>query len=243
MIFPRFSLIFDNVPPNNVGTNNKTAIKCIIFVYFVHPYIYNIFAKPTRNTHIRQIIHTTPILLILDYIIYTIFIEDLKTNMKLIITILLSLIGISSAFAQSPKFYLKKVENKIQIGQLAGNRNLEFGVTNIFEELLSENYTLVPKAESADYTVQAEIVFLDVEQSNVSVGLLHQDKQSVVISMTGKLLKGEKTIKKAVATEKSSEVSMSTLVISEAGGFNQQSLSNALKKAAVSLTTKLLDKI
>lgn len=163
--------------------------------------------------------------------------------MKLIITILFSLIGISSAFAQSPKFYLKKVENKIQIGQLAGNRNLEFGVTNIFEELLSENYTLVPKAESADYTVQAEIVFLDVEQSNVSVGLLHQDKQSVVISMTGKLLKGEKTIKKAVATEKSSEVSMSTLVISEAGGFNQQSLSNALKKAAVSLTTKLLDKI
>lgn len=163
--------------------------------------------------------------------------------MKLIITILFLLTGTLVSFGQSPKFYLKKVENKIQIGQLAGNRNLEFGVTNIFEELLSENYTLVPKAELADYIVQTEIVFLDVEQANVSIGLLHQDKQSVVISMTGKLLKGEKTIKKAVATEKSSEVSMSTLVISEAGGFNQQSLSNALKKAAVSLTTKLLDKI
>lgn len=163
--------------------------------------------------------------------------------MKLIITILLFLTGTLVSFGQSPKFHLKKVENKIQIGQLAGNRNLEFGVTNIFEELLSENYTLVPKAELADYIVQTEIVFLDVEQANVSIGLLHQDKQSVVISMTGKLLKGEKTIKKAVATEKSSEVSMSTLVISEAGGFNQQSLSNALKKAAVSLTTKLLDKI
>jgi hypothetical protein len=36
---------------------------------------------------------------------------------------------------------------------------------------------------------------------------------------------------------------MSTLVISEAGGFNQTSLSNALKKASVSLTTKLLDKL
>lgn len=163
--------------------------------------------------------------------------------MKLIITILLLLTGPLASYAQSPKFYLKKVENKIQIGQLAGNRNLEFGVTNIFEELLSENYTLVPKVELADYVVQTEIVFLDVEQANMSIGLLHQDKQSVVISMTGKLLKGEKTIKKAVATEKSSEVSMSTLVISEAGGFNQQSLSNALKKAAVSLTTKLLDKI
>ena len=163
--------------------------------------------------------------------------------MKLIITILLFLTGTLFSYGQSPKFYLKKVENKIQIGQLAGNRNLEFGVTNIFEELLSENYTLVPKAESADYILQAEIVFLDVEQANMSIGLLHQDKQSVVISMTGKLLKGEKTVKKAVATEKSSEVSMSTLVISEAGGFNQQSLSNALKKAAVSLTTKLLDKI
>jgi hypothetical protein len=77
----------------------------------------------------------------------------------------------------------------------------------------------------------------------MSIGIMHQDKQSVIISMVGKLLKGGKLVKAKTATEKSSEISMSTLVISEAGGFNQTSLSNALKKASVSLTTKLLDKI
>lgn len=161
-----------------------------------------------------------------------------------IISLILGFLAVSlTGYAETPKIYLHNVENKIQIGKLAGNRNLAFGVKNIVEELLSENYTLVPKAEDADYSVQVDIVFLDVEQANVSIGIMHQDKQSVVISMVGKLIRDGKAIKVKAATEKSSEISMSTLVISEAGGFNQTSLSNALKKASVSLTTKLLDKI
>ena len=169
--------------------------------------------------------------------------EEQVLKMKKLIIILFLLMGITPIFAQSPKLFLHNVENKIQIGKLAGNRNLAFGVKNIVEELLSENYSLVPTKDAADYSVQVDIVFLDVESSNVSIGIMHQDKQSVVISMIGKLLKGDKVVKTKTATEKSSEVSMSTLVISEAGGFNQTSLSNALKKASVSLTTKLFDKI
>ena len=149
-----------------------------------------------------------------------------------------------AGWAQTPKkIYIENVGNKIQIGKLAGNRNLTFGVKNILDESLSDKYDLVPSAESADYTLQVDIVFLDVESSNMSIGILHQDEQAVVISMAGRLLKGDKVIKQKTATEKSSEISMSTLVISEAGGFNQTSLSNALKKASVSLTTKLFDKI
>jgi uncharacterized lipoprotein YajG len=169
--------------------------------------------------------------------------EEQVLKMKKLITILMLVMISFISQAQSPKLFLHNVENKIQIGKLAGNRNLAFGVKNIVEELLSENYSLVPTKDAADYSVQVDIVFLDVEQANVSIGIMHQDKQSVVISMVGKLLKGDKVIKTKTATEKSSEVSMSTLVISEAGGFNQTSLSNALKKASVSLTTKLLDKI
>ena len=30
--------------------------------------------------------------------------------------------------------FVEKVENKVQIGALAGNRNLEFGLKNILEE-------------------------------------------------------------------------------------------------------------
>jgi len=146
-----------------------------------------------------------------------------------------------SSFSQDEKIFVADVENKIQIGKLAGDRNLAFGVKNIIEEIISDEYYLVDNPEMADYSIEVDMVFLDVETSNVSIAILHQDKQSVVMSMVGRLKKGKKIVKKATATEKSSEVSMSTLVISEAGGFNQTSLSNALKKASVSLITKLLD--
>ena len=163
--------------------------------------------------------------------------------MKHIFFFTLMLVSLAG-WAQTPKkIYIENVGNKIQIGKLAGNRNLAFGVKNILDESLSDKYDLVPSADNADYTLQVDIVFLDVESSNMSIGILHQDEQAVVISMVGRLLKGDKVIKQKTATEKSSEISMSTLVISEAGGFNQTSLSNALKKASVSLTTKLFDKI
>jgi len=163
--------------------------------------------------------------------------------MKYIFFFTLMLVSLAG-WAQTPKkIYIENVGNKIQIGKLAGNRNLAFGVKNILDESLSDKYDLVPSADNADYTLQVDIVFLDVESSNMSIGILHQDEQAVVISMAGRLLKGNKVIKQKTATEKSSEISMSTLVISEAGGFNQTSLSNALKKASVSLTTKLFDKI
>jgi hypothetical protein len=42
--------------------------------------------------------------------------------------------------------------------------------------------------------------------------------------------------------ESSSEISMSTLIVDQGGKFNQTSLSNALKKAADKLITKLFEK-
>ena len=47
--------------------------------------------------------------------------------------------------------------------------------------------------------------------------------------------------KEVIVEESSSEVSMSTLIIDEGGGFNQTSLSNALKKGCGKLVTKLLE--
>lgn len=162
--------------------------------------------------------------------------------MKAFILLIFTFLMMASV-SDEKSIYIDKVDNKIQVGSLAGNRNLAFGVKNIITDILSENYAITDNQEGADYTVKIELVFLDVEQSNMSVGILHQDQTSVVIAMKGYLIKDGKVIKTKTATEKSSEVSMSTLVISEAGGFNQQSLSNALKKASVSLTTKLLEKI
>jgi hypothetical protein len=49
---------------------------------------------------------------------------------------------------QNQEIWVDAVTNKIQIGSLAGNRNLEFGVRNIIEEFLQEkDYDLNPDAK------------------------------------------------------------------------------------------------
>ena len=144
---------------------------------------------------------------------------------------------------EQKSLYVGKVENKVVVGPLAGNGKLIFGVKNILEELVSENYSLSSKEQEADYSLAVEVIYLDVEQTNTSISVFHKDENAVIISLKGQLLKNGKVIRTKTATEKSSEISMSTLLISETGGFNQQSLRNALKKASVSLVNKLLDKL
>ena len=55
---------------------------------------------------------------------------------------------------------VSSVENKIVMGQMAGNRNLAFGVKNIMEEFLQEkDYVINPYAAKK---IEIEIVYLDV---------------------------------------------------------------------------------
>lgn len=166
-------------------------------------------------------------------------------DMKNLIALVLCILMFFSVNAKNdPKsLYVSKVENKVVVGPLAGNSKLTFGVKNILEELVSENYALSSVKEEADYSLEVEVIYLDVEQTNSNISLFHKDENAVIISLKGLLVQNGKVIRTKTATEKSSEISMSTLMISEAGGFNQQSLRNALKKASVSLVTKLLDKL
>lgn len=165
--------------------------------------------------------------------------------MKILITLVFCILTSFSLIAKNdPKsLYVGKVENKVVVGPLAGNSKLTFGVKNILEELVSENYALSSNKDEADYSLEVEVIYLDVEQTNSNISLFHKDENAVIISLKGLLVQNGKVIRTKTATEKSSEISMSTLMISEAGGFNQQSLRNALKKASVSLVTKLLDKL
>jgi hypothetical protein len=165
--------------------------------------------------------------------------------MKLLVAFLLSIVPLCAiqAQSQSKSLFVGKVDNKVVVGPLAGNSKLTFGVKNILEELVSENYSLSSSREEADYSLDVEVIYLDVEQVNSNISVFHKDENSVIITLKGQLLQKGKVLRTKTATEKSSEISMSTLMISEAGGFNQQSLRNALKKASVSLVTKLLDKL
>lgn len=134
---------------------------------------------------------------------------------------------------------VEKVENKVMIGPVAGNRNLEFGVKNILEEaLLEQEYELT---EQAPMKLKVEIIFLDVLTTKKNVSIIQKRDEAVVIRMKGTLTLNGKKVKEAVVEESSSEVSMSTLIIDNGGKFNQTSLSNALKKSSIALITKLTE--
>jgi hypothetical protein len=136
--------------------------------------------------------------------------------------------------------WVQSVTNKVVIGKLAGNRNLEFGVKNVLEEYLQEKgLNLSPDAENK---LKVEIVYLDVLTTKKNISVFHKDEQEVVIRLKGILYKDGIKEKEVIVEESSSEISMSTLIVDEGGKFNQTSLSNALKKGCDKLITKLLDK-
>jgi hypothetical protein len=136
--------------------------------------------------------------------------------------------------------WVESVTNEVKIGKLAGNRNLAFGVKNTLEEFLQEKgYDLSP---SSPYRLQVQIIYLDVLTTKKNVSVFHKNEEEVVIRMKGTLYKDGKKEKETIVEESSSEISMSTLIVDEGGQFNQTSLSNALKKSADKLITKLFDK-
>ena len=135
--------------------------------------------------------------------------------------------------------FVSSVTNKVVMGSLAGNRNLEFGVKNILEEFIVEekDLTLNPYATR---TVEVEILYLDVLKTQSNLSVFHKNTDAVVIRMRGKLLDKGKVVKTVIVEESAEEVSMSTLLIDEGGKFNQTNLSSAIKKSCNSLINKLL---
>jgi hypothetical protein len=141
-------------------------------------------------------------------------------------------------YMEDSEVWVESVENKVKIGKLAGNRNLEFGVKNILEEYVQENgYALT---EGASKRIKVEIVYLDVLTTKTNISVFHRDNAEVVIRLKGTLYKDGKKDKEVMVEESSSEISMSTLIVDGGGKFNQTSLSNALKKGCGQIITKLL---
>jgi len=141
-------------------------------------------------------------------------------------------------FVPSEPITVAPVENRVQIGALAGNRNLAFGVKNILEEyLVVKEYDL---ADGSDKVLKVEILYLDVFKKEANLSIFHGATDAVVVRMRGTLYHKGKVVSKAIVEEKAEEVSMSTLLVDEGGQFNQQNLSSAIKKACNSLINKLL---
>jgi hypothetical protein len=180
------------------------------------------------------------------YFVYCQFFKSYGENMQMANEISWKIDG---TFKNSPgniwydaddHIWVQSVTNKVVIGKLAGNRNLEFGVKNVLEEYLQEKgLNLSPDAENK---LKVEIVYLDVLTTKKNISVFHKNEQEVVIRLKGILYKDGIKEKEVIIEESSSEISMSTLIVDEGGKFNQTSLSNALKKGCDKLITKLFEK-
>jgi len=140
--------------------------------------------------------------------------------------------------SQDDLIKIGEVTNEIRMGDLAGNRNLAFGIKNILEELLMDTeYSLSPQAEKQ---INIKLVFFDIKNIGTNVGVFHKDVSITQIIAIGELQEGKKVKKKTTQKGESKEISTSTLVVADDGTFNQQTASIALKKVLVQIVEELL---
>jgi len=155
----------------------------------------------------------------------------------LLTAILISLYSFLSA--QPMTVYVGKVTNKVQIGPLTGNKNLAFGVKNVAEEvILDKGHDL--NNDSSAFRLDLEIIYFDIQQTSTGVSVFHKTENETIIRIKGILYTNDKKPKEYIATGKSSEISTSTMIVDEGGGFNQASARSALKKTIINLIEKLL---
>jgi uncharacterized lipoprotein YajG len=167
--------------------------------------------------------------------------------MKILASFILAtllLIKSDNKIQEPKKVYIQSVENKIQIGPLSKNRNLVFGFKNILLENLQElDYEVTDSLSNSDYSLKVELLYFDVIQTNQGVSVFHKNNNETILRIKGYLYdKNGKKIKDVNATGKSSEISLSTLIISEGGGINQTSVSNVIKKSSETLIQNLFSK-
>lgn len=158
--------------------------------------------------------------------------------MKTLFAALLLLVG-SSAIAQPASVHVGTVVNKVKIGPLTGNKNLAFGVKNITEEAIQDKGHYLG-TDSSSLKLDLEILYFDIQQTTAGVSVFHKTENETIIRIKGVLYMGGKKLKEYVSTGKSSEISTSTMIIDEGGGFNQASARSALKKTIVNIIETLL---
>ena len=154
--------------------------------------------------------------------------------MKLLL-FLLSFLFTNIVIGQDIK--IGKVENKIEIGDLAGNRDLAFGVTNVLEEVIQDaGYDLNP---NSNLEITVDILFFDVKKSNLQIAVYSKKTDTYMLAAIATLYKDGKKKKKVTATGEAKSISTATLLVDEGGQFSQQNVSTAIKKVVEELVKKL----
>ena len=154
--------------------------------------------------------------------------------MKLLLFLLSFLFGFS-AIAQEIK--IGDVTNKIQLGDLAGNRDLAFGVRNVLEEVIQDKgYDLNP---NSSFEITVDLLYFDVKKNNVQLAVYSKNTDIYSIIARASLYKDGKKKKQVTAKGQAKSISSATLVVDEGGKFSQANVSTAIKKLCEQLITKL----
>lgn len=148
--------------------------------------------------------------------------------------LILLLIG---SFSYAQGITIGSIKNNIQIGPLAGNRDLAFGIKNILDEVIQEKgYDLLP---NSDRVLSVEILYFDVKTTSMQLALYNNTEEVTEIVTQAKLYNKDKEIKSVVVRAQAKSVSTSTLIIDTGGKFSQANVSSALKKVCEQIVDKL----
>jgi len=154
--------------------------------------------------------------------------------MKLLLFLLSFLFGLSVV---AQEVQIGTVENKIVIGDLAGNRNFAFGVKNVLEEVVQDaGYDLNPNSTTI---INVELLFFDVKKTNVQLAVYQKNTDTYKIIARASLYKDGKKKKIATVQGEAKSISTATLIIDEGGKFSQANVSTAIKKLCEDLIEKL----
>lgn len=157
-----------------------------------------------------------------------------RSNMRLLL-FLLSFLFSFCLTAQEIK--LGDVQNKIQLGDLVGNRDLAFGVKNVLEEVVQDlGYDLNP---NSPIEITVDILYFDVKKSSMQLAVYNKNVDIYQIIARATLIKNGKKKKQVVAKGTAKSISTATLLVDEGGKFSQANVSTAIKKLCEQLIEKL----
>jgi len=154
--------------------------------------------------------------------------------MRLLLFLLSFLFGFSVI---GQEINIGDVTNQIKLGDLAGNRDLAFGVKNVLEEVTQDaGFDLNP---NSPLTLTVDLLFFDVKKNNVQLAVYSKNIEIYSIIARSTLYKDGKKKKTAVAKGQAKSISTATLVVDQGGKFSQANVSTAIKKLCEDLIRKL----
>lgn len=129
------------------------------------------------------------------------------------------------------------VQNQIIIGDLAGNRDLAFGVKNVLEEVVQDyGYYLNPNSH---LEIKVDLLYFDVQKNNMQLAIYSKQIEVYKIIAKAYLYKNGKKKKSVTAKGTAKSISTATLVVDQGGVFSQANVSSAIKKLCEELISKL----